>query len=163
MLIWYFPNNLDIFDYVGKLPEQHFSVWLFSNPGNKIFILLKFIEARILEWNICQLIISILDNVFYNRFHLTSSLVSNFSEIWWPLFTSAYSLENHKKRQHNSCAFFDHCFIVEWVGMKNIIFLMKTNTYNHQEVMNTIKRICLYNIEGGMKTVLYNKEERDLE
>ena len=26
MLIWYFSNNLDIYDYVGKLPEQHFSV-----------------------------------------------------------------------------------------------------------------------------------------
>ena len=38
MLIWYFPNNLDIYEYVGKLPEQHFSVWLFSNPGYKILL-----------------------------------------------------------------------------------------------------------------------------
>jgi hypothetical protein len=52
MLIWYFSNNLDIYDYVGKLPEQHFSVWLFSNPGDKILFLLKFNEARISEWNI---------------------------------------------------------------------------------------------------------------
>ena len=26
MLIWYVFNNLDIYDYVGKLPEEHFSV-----------------------------------------------------------------------------------------------------------------------------------------
>ena len=42
-----FFNNLDIYDYVGKLPKQHFSVWLFSNPGDKILSLLKFNEARI--------------------------------------------------------------------------------------------------------------------
>ena len=48
-----FFNYLDIYDYVGKLPEQHFSVWLFSNPGDKILFLLKFYEARILEWNVC--------------------------------------------------------------------------------------------------------------
>ena len=53
MLIWYFSNNLDIYDYVGKLPEHHFSVWLFSNPGDKIIFLLKFNEARISEWNVC--------------------------------------------------------------------------------------------------------------
>ena len=52
MLIWYFSNNLDIHDYVGKLPEQHFSVWLFSNPRDKILFLLKFNEAMISEWNI---------------------------------------------------------------------------------------------------------------
>ena len=28
MLIWYFSNNLDIYDYIRKLPEQHFSVSL---------------------------------------------------------------------------------------------------------------------------------------
>ena len=37
MLIWYFSNNLDIYDYVWKLPEQHLSVWFFSNPGDKIY------------------------------------------------------------------------------------------------------------------------------
>ena len=52
MLIWYFPNNLYIYDYVGKLPEQYFSVWLFSNPGDKILFLLEFHEARISEWNV---------------------------------------------------------------------------------------------------------------
>ena len=52
MLIWYFSNNHDIYDYVGKLPEQHFSVWLFSNPGDNILFLWKFNEARISEWNI---------------------------------------------------------------------------------------------------------------
>ena len=52
MLIWYFSNNLDIYDYVGKLPKQHFSVQLFSNPGDKLLFLLKFYGARISEWNI---------------------------------------------------------------------------------------------------------------
>ena len=46
-----FSNNLDIYEYVGKLSEQHFSVWLFSNPGDKILFLLKIIEARISEWS----------------------------------------------------------------------------------------------------------------
>ena len=53
MVIWYFSNNLDIYYYVGKLPEQHFSVWLFSNTGDKILFLLKFNEAKISEWNKC--------------------------------------------------------------------------------------------------------------
>ena len=54
MLIWYFSNNLDIYDYVGKLPYQNFSVWLFSNKGDTILFLLKFNEARISEWNTVQ-------------------------------------------------------------------------------------------------------------
>ena len=52
MLFSYFSNNLDIYDHVGKLSEQNFSVWLFFNQGDKILFLLKFHEARILEWNI---------------------------------------------------------------------------------------------------------------
>ena len=52
MLIWYFSNNLDIDDCVGKLPEQHFIVWLFSNPGELILFLLKINEARISECNV---------------------------------------------------------------------------------------------------------------
>ena len=52
MLIWYFSNNLDIYDYVGKLPEEYFSLLLFSNPGDKILFLMKFNEARISEWNV---------------------------------------------------------------------------------------------------------------
>ena len=54
MFIWYFSNNLDIYHNVGKLGEQHFSVWLFSRPGDKILFLLKFNEARISEWNVCN-------------------------------------------------------------------------------------------------------------
>ena len=53
MLIWYFSNNLDIYDYIGKYPVQHFSVWLISNPGDNNLFLLKLNEARISEWNIC--------------------------------------------------------------------------------------------------------------
>ena len=49
MLILYFSNNLDIYKYVGKLSEQYFSVWLFSNPGDKIVFLLKFNEAIYLK------------------------------------------------------------------------------------------------------------------
>ena len=44
-----FPTILNLYEYVGKLPEQHFSVWLFFNPGDKILFLLKFYEARISE------------------------------------------------------------------------------------------------------------------
>ena len=54
MLIWYFSNNLDTYDYVGKLPEQCFSVWLFFHPGDKILVLLKLNEARISEWNLTK-------------------------------------------------------------------------------------------------------------
>ena len=49
MLIWYFSNNLDIYDFVGKLPKQHFNVWLLSNPRDKSLFLLKFNEAKISE------------------------------------------------------------------------------------------------------------------
>ena len=52
MMIWYFSNNLDIYAYDGKLPEQHFSVWLFSNPGDNIVFFLKVYKARISEWNV---------------------------------------------------------------------------------------------------------------
>ena len=63
MLIWYFSNNLDINDYVGKLPEQHFSVGLFSNPGDKILFLLKFTEARISEWNLTTTVLCLKDEI----------------------------------------------------------------------------------------------------
>ena len=55
MLIWCFFDDLEIYDYVGKLPKQHFSLFLFSNPGNKILLLWKFNKARISEWNIAIL------------------------------------------------------------------------------------------------------------
>ena len=54
MLIWYFSNNLDICYFVGKMPEEYFSVWLFSKPGDKILFMLKFNEARISEWNVWE-------------------------------------------------------------------------------------------------------------
>ena len=61
MLIWYLSNNLDIFDYVAKLPEQHFTVWwFFLNQGDNILFLLKFNEASILEWNICSFLTTVL-------------------------------------------------------------------------------------------------------
>ena len=41
MLFCNFSKNPDICGYVGKLPEQHFNVRLFSNPGDKIQILVK--------------------------------------------------------------------------------------------------------------------------
>ena len=39
---------LDTYYNVGKLPEQHFSAWLFSNPGDNILFLLKLNEGRML-------------------------------------------------------------------------------------------------------------------
>ena len=69
MLIWYFSNKLDIYDYVGKLPEQHFSVWLLYNPGDKILFLLKFNEARISEWNIY------INNVINSTYYLERGLI----------------------------------------------------------------------------------------
>ena len=59
MLTWYFSNKLDIYDFVGKMPEQHFSVWLFSNPGDNMLFLLKFNGARISEWHLCILLMSL--------------------------------------------------------------------------------------------------------
>jgi hypothetical protein len=41
MLIWHFSMDPDIYNYAGKLPKQHFNVWLFSNPGEKILILVE--------------------------------------------------------------------------------------------------------------------------
>ena len=35
MLIWRFSMDPDMYNDVGKLPKQHFNVWLFSNPGEK--------------------------------------------------------------------------------------------------------------------------------
>ena len=58
------------YDYVAKLPEQHFSVWLFSNPGDNILFLLKFNEARISEWNIYQTLSIWLGIQFRQRYSL---------------------------------------------------------------------------------------------
>ena len=41
--------DLDIYGYVGKLQEHHFSLWLFPNLGEKLII---FVKARISELNI---------------------------------------------------------------------------------------------------------------
>ena len=38
ILNMYFSNIRDISGYVGKLPEQHFNVWMCSNPMNNIFL-----------------------------------------------------------------------------------------------------------------------------
>ena len=37
MLVWHFSNNPDICRHVEKLPEQHFTVGLCSNPTDKNF------------------------------------------------------------------------------------------------------------------------------
>ena len=74
MLIWYISNNLDIHDYVGKLPEQHFSEWLFSNPGDNILFLLKFIEARISEWDLINELIN--DKAVYRTAPATPGLLT---------------------------------------------------------------------------------------
>ena len=46
----------DMYNYVGKLPKQHFNVWLFSNPGEKILILVEIFEAKVSEWNVRKLL-----------------------------------------------------------------------------------------------------------
>ena len=82
MLIWYFSNNLDIYYYVGKLPNQNFNARLFSNPGDKLLFLLKFDEGRISEWNITTLysFIFLHQNVTLRR---------------WP-FSPCFDIESHR-------------------------------------------------------------------
>jgi hypothetical protein len=38
MLIWYFSNNLNIYDYVGKLPEQHWSMVVLQSRAQHYFL-----------------------------------------------------------------------------------------------------------------------------
>ena len=38
MLFWQFSNIITYVNIVGKIPDQHLSVWLFSNPGDKVQI-----------------------------------------------------------------------------------------------------------------------------
>ena len=35
MLFWRLSNIIIYVKIVGKIPDQHFNVWLFSNPGDK--------------------------------------------------------------------------------------------------------------------------------
>ena len=41
VLLWQFSSIPVIYDYVGKMLEQHFNVLLFSNPGGKILIIVE--------------------------------------------------------------------------------------------------------------------------
>ena len=41
MLVLHFSNNPDIHGFNGKISEQYFDVWLSSNPGDKIIILVE--------------------------------------------------------------------------------------------------------------------------
>ena len=41
MLFRQFPNIIIYFKIVGKIPDQHLNVWLFSKPGNKVKILVE--------------------------------------------------------------------------------------------------------------------------
>ena len=41
MLFWQFSNIIIYVKIVGKIPDQHLSVWLFSNPGDKVQILFE--------------------------------------------------------------------------------------------------------------------------
>ena len=41
MLFWQFSNIIIYVKIVGKIPDQHLSVWLFSNPGDKVQILVE--------------------------------------------------------------------------------------------------------------------------
>ena len=41
MLFWQFSNIIIYVKIVGKIPDQHLSVWLLSNPGDKVQILVE--------------------------------------------------------------------------------------------------------------------------
>ena len=41
MLLWQFSNIIKYVKIIGKIPDQHLSVWLFSNPGDKVQILVE--------------------------------------------------------------------------------------------------------------------------
>ena len=41
MLFWQFSNRIIYVKIVGKIPDQHLSVWSFSNPGDKVQILVQ--------------------------------------------------------------------------------------------------------------------------
>ena len=41
MLFWQFSNIIIYVKIVGKIPDQHLSIWLFSNPGDKVQILVE--------------------------------------------------------------------------------------------------------------------------
>ena len=49
MLLLLFANNPDKCCYVGKLQEHNFSVWLFSNPRDKILILVEILWIQDLK------------------------------------------------------------------------------------------------------------------
>ena len=41
MLFWQFSNIIIYVKIVGKILDQHLSVWLFTNPGEKVQILVE--------------------------------------------------------------------------------------------------------------------------
>ena len=41
MLFWQFSNKIIYVKIVGKIPDHHLNVWLFSNPGDKVQILVE--------------------------------------------------------------------------------------------------------------------------
>ena len=41
MLFWNFSNIIIYVNIVGKIPDQHLSVWIFFNPGDKVQILVE--------------------------------------------------------------------------------------------------------------------------
>ena len=74
MLVLHISNNHDVYGYVGKLPEQYFNMWLFSNPRDKILIIVEIFEARISEWNLsvyCEVL-----NLKYTVYYVKCALCS---------------------------------------------------------------------------------------
>ena len=41
MLFWQYSNIIKYVKIVGKIPYQHLNAWLFSNPGDKVQIIVK--------------------------------------------------------------------------------------------------------------------------
>ena len=110
MLICYFSNNLYIYFYVGKLLEQHFSVCVFSNPGDNILFLLKFNEARISEWNLRSNVKWGISNEWIlphpNVVHTTKNYVDH---NWWDMYQEDVGMGVRvifKSRQLSSQLFF---------------------------------------------------------
>ena len=50
-----FSTILTYMNMLENCQKQHFSVWLFFNPGDKTLFCLKFNGARISEWNISHI------------------------------------------------------------------------------------------------------------
>ena len=90
MLFWQFSSIIINVKNAGKIPHQHLSVWLFSNPEDKVQILVESMGQ------ICPVVL--------NFFTLSSGFENNHTFKCWScifptIFTSMIMLENCQKRK----------------------------------------------------------------